>query len=84
MADRFDRRRMAFLSFVLSCLNVLMLAVLTIAGMVQLWHVAVLAFTGGMFRAAQEPAIQSLIPNQVPSEDLLDALHPYEVDRKQG
>lgn len=74
MADRFDRRHMVFVTFILSFLNASVLAVLAIAGLVQLWHVAVLAFTGGVFRATQEPAMQALIPNQVPREDLLNAI----------
>ena len=74
MADRFDRRHMAFVILVLGGVNASVLAVLAITGMVQLWQVAVLAFTGGVFRAAQEPAMQSLIPNQVPPEDLLNAI----------
>jgi len=43
-------------------------------GLALLFLVAVLAFTGGVFRAMQEPAIQALIPNQVPREDLLNAI----------
>ena len=74
MADRFDRRHMAFVTFTLSFLNASILAVLAIAGLVQLWHVALLAFTGGVLRATQEPAMQALIPNQVPREDLLNAI----------
>ena len=74
MADRFDRRHMAFVILVLGGVNASVLAVLAITGIVQLWQVAVLAFTGGVFRAAQEPAMQSLIPNQIPPEDLLNAI----------
>ena len=47
MADRFDRRRLALTTFVASSVSAGMLAALALAGLVQLWHVAVLAFAGG-------------------------------------
>ncbi|MCH8186459.1 MAG: MFS transporter [Chloroflexi bacterium] len=74
MADRFDRRNLALATFAASAVNGSVLAVLALLDVVQLWHVAVLAFTGGVLRAAQEPVIQALIPNQVPREDLLNAI----------
>ena len=74
LADRFDRRKLAIIMSSLSSINVAVLAALALAGSVQLWHVALLAFTMGVFRAIMEPTIQALIPNQVPKEDLLNAI----------
>ena len=74
MADRFDRRNLALATLAASTVNSVVLAVLALLGVVELWHVAVLAFTGGVFRATQEPTVQALIPNQVPREDLLNAI----------
>ena len=74
MADRLDRRKLAVITFAASGASVAVLAALALADSVELWHVAVLAFVGGVFRATQEPAIQALIPNQVPQEDLLNAI----------
>ena len=74
MADRFDRRNLIFVTFVAVAINVGVLAFLAIAGVVQLWHVAALSFSVGVFRSIQEPTIQALIPNQVPREDLLNAI----------
>ena len=73
-ADRFDRRNLAIIMSVASSINVAVLAALALTGSVQLWHVALLAFTMGVFRAVMEPTIQALIPNQVPKEDLLNAI----------
>ena len=73
MADRFDRRNLALAALVARAINGSVLAVLALLRLIQLWHVAVLAFTGGVLRAVQEPVIQALIPNQVPREDLLNA-----------
>ena len=74
MADRLDRRNLVLATFIAGSVVAAMLAAITIAGAVQLWHIAALAFAGGVFRATQEPAIQALIPNQVPREDLLNAI----------
>ena len=74
MADRFDRRGLIVATFILGFANMAALATLALVGVIQLWHVAVLAFTGGMLRATQEPTIQALIPNLVPKEDLLNAI----------
>ena len=74
LADRFDRRGLAIILSVASTINVSVLAVLALADSIQLWHVATLAFTGGVFRAVLEPTIQALIPNQVPRGDLLNAI----------
>ena len=74
LADRFDRSSLARVTFWGSFLVTATLAVLAVAGAVQVWHVAVLAFIGGTFRAMQEPAVQALIPNQVPPRVLLNAI----------
>jgi MFS family permease len=74
LADRFDRRGLAIVLTTASAINVAVLAALALAGSIQLWHVAALAFSGGVFRAMLEPTMQALIPNQVPREDLLNAI----------
>jgi MFS family permease len=74
LADRYDRRRLAQVTFWGSLLVNVTIAVLAVAGGLQVWHIAVMAFIGGTFRATQEPAVQALIPNQVPSDVLLNAI----------
>ena len=74
LADRFDRRNLALLTFVASAAAGTALVVLALLGTVAVWHVALLAFVAGVFRAVQEPTIQALIPNQVPKEHLLNAI----------
>ncbi len=53
MADRVDRRGLAFWTFVGSTVNAAILAALALANVLELWHVAVLAFTGGVMRSTQ-------------------------------
>ena len=74
MADRIDRRTLAQITLFAGFIVTAILAVLVISGTVQLWHVAVLAFLGGGFRAIQEPTIAALVPNQVPQNVLLNAI----------
>ena len=74
MGDLYDRRILATVMFISSSAIVGTMAVLVAVGPVQLWHIAALAFAAGVFRSIQEPAIQALIPNQVPRDDLLNAL----------
>ena len=74
MADRIDRRTLAQIMLFASFIVTAILALLVISGAVQLWHVAVLAFLGGAFRAVQEPTVTALIPNQVPQSVLLNAI----------
>ena len=74
IGDMFDRRRIVIFSFLFNAAVIAALAALSIAGSLQLWHVALLALAGGTARAIQEPALSALVPNQVPQEDLLNAL----------
>ena len=74
LADRIDRRTLAQIMLFASFVVTAVLAVLVISGSVKLWHVALLAFLGGAFRAVQEPTIAALVPNQVPQEALLNAI----------
>ena len=74
LGDRYDRRKLAIAMFMASSAIVAALTVLSVSGALQIWHVAALAFAGGIVRALKEPAMQALIPNQVPREDLLNAL----------
>ena len=74
MADTFDRRTLAQVTLVVSTAFSGVLAVLAITDTVELWHVATLAFMNGSLRSIQEPTIQALVPNQVPREDLLNAI----------
>ncbi len=74
LGDMFDRRRVVIISFLFNGAVITALAAISITGTLQLWHVAVLVLFGGIARSIQEPALSALIPNQVPKEDLLNAL----------
>ena len=74
LGDTFDRKKIGIITFVVNAAVAGTLAALAISGAIQLWHVALLALAGGISRSIQEPAMQALVPNLVPREDLLNAL----------
>ena len=74
MADRLDRRKLAIFSLAAGSINMAVLATLAMAGVLELWHVTLLMLSGAIFRVVQESAIQTLIPNQVPRHELLNAI----------
>ncbi|MDG2112273.1 MAG: MFS transporter, partial [Actinomycetota bacterium] len=74
LADRFDRRRLLIAATLFGVLGATILAVLTIADVVEVWHVGILAFATGSAQAASVPTRQALIANVVPAEHLLNAV----------
>ena len=74
LGDTKDRKTVVVGASVAGGVVISSLAALSISGRIELWHVAVLAFALGVVRSTQEPAITALIPNQVPREDLLNAI----------
>ena len=73
-ADRFDRR--SFLHVTQAALGVLalVLGALTVAGLVQLWHVYVLAFLLGCVTAFDAPARLTFVSELVADHDLPSAV----------
>lgn len=74
IADRFDRRRLLIAGTIFGLLGALVLAAITLADVVQVWHVIALAFATGSAQAATVPTRQALIANVVPQEHLLNAV----------
>jgi MFS family permease len=74
LADRIDRRRLLAWTFGLNAAHNLLLAALTIAGLIEVWHLVALSLINGSARAAQMPASGSLLPNLVPQRHLLNAI----------
>lgn len=74
IADRFNRRKIILITLVASFINSAVLAGLVLLGIVELWYIVALTFCSGCLLAIQEPAMQSLIPNQIRREHLLNAI----------
>jgi MFS family permease len=74
LSDRFNRRNVLAVMFGLNLAHNLVLAVVVLAGAVEIWHLVILSLVNGSARAAQMPAGQALIPNLVPKHLLLNAI----------
>jgi len=74
IADRWDRRMVMMWIQIVSLLPALILAVLNSFGMVSVWHIFVLGALTSTAWAFEQPVRQSLIPQLVSREDLVNAL----------
>jgi MFS family permease len=73
--DRWDHRRTLVLTQILSALQSLALAGLTLAGVIRVWHIVVLALAQGIINAIDMPARQSFVIQMVERrEDLPNAI----------
>jgi MFS family permease len=73
-ADRFDRRKLLIATQATSGLLALVLGLLAVTGLVQLWHVYLLAFLSGCVNAVDMPARQTIVSDLVGDEDLSNAV----------
>jgi len=73
-ADRFNQRKLLMATQASMGVLALALGALTIAGVVQLWHVYVFAFIFGAAAAVDAPARQTFVAELVGDEDLPSAV----------
>ena len=73
-ADRLNQRKLLMFTQAAMGVLALILGVLTIAGVVQLWHVYVLAFLSGSALALDAPVRQAFVAEMVGDEDLPNAV----------
>lgn len=74
VADRFPKRKMLVATQIVAMVLAFALAVLTSTGLVQVWHVMILALLLGIVNAFDMPIRQSFIPEIVSREDLMNAI----------
>jgi MFS family permease len=74
IADRVDRRRLLLFTQSCAMLQAVILAVLTLTGVVQVWEIIALALTLGLINAFDIPARQSMTLDMVGKEDLRHAI----------
>ncbi|MDP9368981.1 MAG: MFS transporter [Chloroflexota bacterium] len=72
--DRVDRRRVLLLVQIIQGTSVLVLAILTSAGTVRVWHIMVIAVVVGTASGFDWPARLSFMPTLVPREHLRSAV----------
>lgn len=73
LSDRFDRRSLMIVSDIVRGLAIGAIAVLSIAGTLELWHLIVLVAIYGAGEALFAPAFQAIVPDIVPTEHLVQA-----------
>src|SRR6202142_458830 len=73
-ADRFNQRKLLMLTQATMGVLALILGVLTIAGVIQLWHVYVFAFLSGSAAALDAPVRQTFVAELVVNEYLTNAV----------
>ncbi|HJU85801.1 MAG TPA: MFS transporter, partial [Gemmatimonadota bacterium] len=74
LADRFERRRIIVVTQAVSMVLALVLAALTLGGIVREWHIVALAAGLGIVHAFDIPARQSFLVEMVGREDLINAI----------
>ena len=74
VADRFNRQRLVIGTQISSMILAAIFATLTLTGVVQVWHIFVLAALLGVVNAFDIPARQSFLVDMVGKEDLMNAI----------
>ncbi|WP_405061863.1 MFS transporter [Kribbella sp. NBC_01505] len=74
VADRFPKRKLLQITQVWMAIAALTLGVLTVTGLVEPWHVFVIAFLFGIGTAFDAPARQSFVVEMVGRDDLSNAV----------
>lgn len=74
LADRFSKRRIVIVTQALAMFHAAVLAALAYTGMIEVWHILVLALFIGAVNAVDIPTRQSMVIELVGREDLLNAV----------
>jgi len=74
IADRLSKRNIVLVTQSLATVQAFALAALTYAGVIQVWHVMVLAALLGVVNAFDNPARQAMVIELASKEDLLNAV----------
>src|SRR5256885_1217169 len=73
LSDRVDRRRVMLAADIARGVAVLLMAVLSITGLLALWHVVALVALYGAGAAFFGPAFDAIVPDVLPSSELAQA-----------
>lgn len=74
LADRVDKRRTLIAVNSVAMLQASALFVLAVTGVVEIWHIYLLALVAGFVNAVEWPVRQAFIAELVPREDLVNAI----------
>ncbi len=74
LADTFNRKQLVAITHTLNILPGLALALLTVTGTVEVWHINALNVVGGALQVLGGPARQAIVPSLIPQSHLLNAV----------
>jgi len=74
IADRFPKRKLLLFTQLTMMCQAIALGILTLTGLIQLWHIYLLALSLGTLNALDNPTRQTLVSELVPGEDLPNAV----------
>ena len=74
IADRFDRRRVLMITQTAAMIQAVVYWLMVEFEVIELWHIAVLAFFLGVVNTINQTARQSLVSSLVPKNELLNAI----------
>ncbi len=74
LSDRFNRYRILLTTQTLFMLQALTMAVLTLSGLIQVWHILALSAFSGICSAVEAPSRQSFYTRLVPKKDMSNAI----------
>ena len=72
--DRFDRRKILYFTQTLSMIQALLMAVLTLTGLITVWQIMLLSLLIGCINALDNPTRQAFYPSLVPKDHLSNAI----------
>jgi predicted MFS family arabinose efflux permease len=73
LSDRLERRRVLMFANALQGSAILLLGILSVTGVIELWHIYALAAIYGMAEALFGPAFGAIVPDLVPRDLLVEA-----------
>lgn len=74
LADRFSRTRILMITQSVMALSSLVIAILTVAGVITVWHLLVISFISSVFFSVDNPTRQALVPDLVGRDKLASAI----------
>ncbi len=74
LADRLDKRRTLIVVNAIAMLQATVLFALALSGVVEIWHVYLLALVAGFVNAIEMPVRQAFVAELVPRKDLVNAI----------
>jgi MFS family permease len=74
LADRLDKRRTLIVVNSVAMLEAAILFVLSLSGVVEIWHIYLLALLVGFVNAIEMPVRQAFVAELVPRDDLVNAI----------